>query len=110
MGEFDLEAFKASFASDKNAAVNDDLWKIFEETDAWSLWRCVYDYAEDNESVDATKEIVTSFMKNTESVKGQMYVKCDILCVMCGKIILCSVSHADGRCCCSSCLFELPVL
>mmetsp|Transcript_3709 Transcript_3709/g.6794 ORF Transcript_3709/g.6794 Transcript_3709/m.6794 type:complete len:107 (-) Transcript_3709:3295-3615(-) len=73
MGEFDLEAFKASFASDKNAAVNDDLWKIFEETDAWSLWRCVYDYAEDNESVDATKEIVTSFMKNTESVKGQIF-------------------------------------
>ena len=73
MSDFDLAAFKQAFEADKSGAINDDFWKAFESQDAWSLWRCTYDYADDTESLDAAKEIVSSFMNNTKPVTEKCF-------------------------------------
>ena len=72
---FDMEAFKKAYADaeDKAAVLTDDFWKTFAQEGEWSLWRCTYDYASDNEGLDPTKEIVSSFMKNADSVKGDIF-------------------------------------
>ena len=82
MASFDLTAFKTAFASadDKTSTMStEDFWKSMNDDGAWSLWKCTYDYAEDNEGLDATKEIVKSFITKTEGVKDQCFVVMHVL-------------------------------
>ena len=76
MSSFDLAAFKAAFAADKAAALSEETFQGLEKGGAegqWSVWRCTYDYASDNESLDATKEIVNSFMNNTKPIAEKVF-------------------------------------
>jgi hypothetical protein len=68
---FDLAGFKEHYAKDAESAVT-DFWANYDK-EATTLWRCTYDYPEDTENLDAAKEIVTSFMKNTEPLKGKCF-------------------------------------
>ena len=82
MTDFSLAQFKESFkaADDKTAALTTEFWSAIESAEGsnWSLWKCEYDYADDNEELGATKEIAASFMKNAlpinENIFGVMIV------------------------------------
>ena len=76
MSTFDLAAFKAAFAADKSAALDETFFKGMEDGGAngtWSVWRCTYDYASDNENLDTTKDVVTSFMNNTKPLADKVF-------------------------------------
>jgi hypothetical protein len=68
---FDLAAFKKSYTADADAAVT-EFWTNYDK-EGWSIWRCTYDYPDDNEEMTATKEIVTSFMKNCDPVANKCF-------------------------------------
>jgi hypothetical protein len=73
MTDLDLASFKKAFAEDSAAALSDDFFKNFHAEGSWSIWRCTYDYADDNENLDATKDIVASFIKNSDPVIGKVF-------------------------------------
>ena len=68
---FDLQAFKTAYAADPKKAT-EEFWATYNK-DEWCLWSMVYDYAEDNESLDETVAFVQTFMKNSESIKDQCF-------------------------------------
>jgi len=80
-GGFDLASWKSTFTNEDSGILDKSFWPIYNKEE-WSIWRCTYDYADDNEELGATKEIVTSFMKNTESVKNS----CFGVMHVCGKL------------------------
>mmetsp|Transcript_9555 Transcript_9555/g.13988 ORF Transcript_9555/g.13988 Transcript_9555/m.13988 type:complete len:144 (-) Transcript_9555:82-513(-) len=67
---FDLEAFKASYEPSDAALAK--FWETYDKEN-WSIWRCVYDYADDNEDLAATKEIVTEFMKKSAGMESESF-------------------------------------
>lgn len=67
---FDLAAFKKSYAA--NDATIEALWKTYDQ-EKYSMWKCTYDYAEDNESLEATKKFVTDFLKGSEALKDSLF-------------------------------------
>jgi hypothetical protein len=68
---FDLAGFKAAYATDKAKAVAD--FCAAYNPKGWSLWTMVYDYASDNESLEATQTFVKEFLQKSESIKDKSF-------------------------------------
>jgi len=77
---FDLAAFKSSYQPNDSATMT-KFWETYDKEN-WSIWKCVYDYADDNEDLTATKEIVTEFMKKSAGMKSE----CFGVMHVCGKL------------------------
>jgi Elongation factor 1 gamma, conserved domain len=67
----DLVAFKVAYAADKVKAVA-DFCASYDPT-GWSLWTMVYDYAADNESLEATQTFVKEFMVKSASIQDRSF-------------------------------------
>jgi hypothetical protein len=70
----DMAAWKSTYAaaSSKDAALMEKFWSIYVQ-DETSVWTMVYDEVEYNEKLDETIEIVTNYMKETESIKDHCF-------------------------------------
>jgi hypothetical protein len=70
----DMAAWKSTYAaaSSKDEALMETFWSIYDQ-DATSVWTIVYDETEYNEDLDETIEIVTNFMKQTESIQDHCF-------------------------------------
>jgi Elongation factor 1 gamma, conserved domain len=67
----DLAAFKIAYAADPKQAVAD--FCAQHDPTVWSLWTMVYDYAADNESLEATQTFVKEFMVKSASIKDRSF-------------------------------------
>jgi Elongation factor 1 gamma, conserved domain len=67
----DLAAFKIAYAADRVQAVAD--FCAQHDPTVWSLWTMVYDYAADNETLEATQTFVKEFMVKSASIKDRSF-------------------------------------
>ena len=63
----DMAAFKAAYTKDKAAAL-EELWSNHYNVGSTSLWTCVYDEVDSNESLEQTVDFVKDFIKQTEKM------------------------------------------
>mmetsp|Transcript_27904 Transcript_27904/g.42251 ORF Transcript_27904/g.42251 Transcript_27904/m.42251 type:complete len:372 (-) Transcript_27904:66-1181(-) len=70
-GGVDLAAFKSSYQPSE--ATMTKFWDEVYDPTQFSIWKCVYDYPDDNENLDATKEIVTEFMKKSQPLSQDCF-------------------------------------
>merc|ERR1711862_260284 len=77
--KFDLKVWKSTYEP-TNAAMS-KFWKNYDR-EGWSIWTCTYDYAEDNEDLESTKNIVTEFMVKTKPIESE----CFGVMHVCGKL------------------------
>merc|ERR1712232_1082447 len=71
--KFDLKVWKSTYEP-TNAAMS-KFWKTYDR-EGWSIWTCTYDYAEDNEDLESTKNIVTEFMAKTKPIEVNALESC----------------------------------
>lgn len=68
---FDLATFQSTYQPN-NASCMTKFWETYDK-EHWSIWKCVYDYADDNEDLASTKDIVTEFMKKSAVLKDECF-------------------------------------
>lgn len=72
---FDLAAWKTTYVEKgktSSAETMDNFWSTYDSKN-WCIYKAVYDYPEDNEDLESTKEIVASFMAKTKSMSDSCF-------------------------------------